>query len=58
MSCAWPFFFSFLLLFIFIAVLILVNRSVIITGQFNIGADDNLSNCKHMKSSHFVQIAL
>lgn len=34
-----------------IAVLTLVNRSVIITGQFNIGADDNLSKCKHMKSS-------
>lgn len=22
------------------------------TGQFSSGADDNLSNCKHMKSSH------
>lgn len=41
-----------------ITVLTLVNRSVIIAGQFNIGADDNLSNCKHMKSSQSVQIAL
>lgn len=41
-----------------IAVLTLVNRSVIITSQFNIGADDNLSNRKHMKSSQSVQIAL
>lgn len=40
-----------------IAVLTLVNRSVIITGRFNIGADDNLSNCKHMKSSQSIQIA-
>lgn len=42
-----------------IALLTLVNRSVIIiAGQFNIGADDNISNCKHMKSSQSVQIAL
>lgn len=41
-----------------IAVLTLVNRSVIIASQFNIGADDNLSNRKHMKSSQSVQIAL
>lgn len=41
-----------------IAVLTLVNRSVIIPDQFNIGADDNLSNSKHMKSSQSIQIAL
>lgn len=50
--------FSFPLLFMISAVLTLVNRSVIITAQFNIGADDNLSNCKHTKSSQSFQIAL
>lgn len=51
--CFW-----FPLPFMIIAVLTLVNRSVIIAGQLNIGADDNLSNCKHMKSSQSVHIAL
>lgn len=37
--------------FYIIAVLTLVSRSVIITGQFNIGVNDNLSNCKHMEST-------
>lgn len=44
--------------FMIIAVLTLVNRSVIITGQLSIGADNSLSNCKHMKSSQAIQIAL
>lgn len=43
--------FLFSLPFMIIVVLTLANRSVIITGQFNISADDNLSNRKHMKSS-------
>lgn len=37
-------------------VLTLVNRSAITAGQFNISADNNLSNCKHMKSSQHILI--
>lgn len=50
--------FHFHYFFIIITILTLVNRSVITTGQFNIGADDNLLNCKYMKSLQSVQIAL
>lgn len=52
-----PSLFYFQFLFMIFAILTFVNRSAIITGQFNIGADDNLSNCKHTKSSQAVHIA-